>query len=146
MSYTSASFLRSCCFTHTTSYANTAIFTVLSWFRLNYAEIASLSLRICVKTIVFLYVSSGISSSNSRTPARQRAGSTAWAGTILRLRARTCHPSCTCRGPVTLGFRTLSAYCVQKRDSGSPGAALEEMQASSQCARPHRVAVTGGAL
>lgn len=128
------------------SYANTAIFTVLSWFRLNYAETASLSLRICVKTIVFLYVSPGISSSTSRTPARQRAGSTAWPGTVLRLTACTCHPSCTCRGPATPGFGTLCACCVWKRGSGSPGADLEETQASSQWARPHRVVVTGGVL
>lgn len=60
--------------------ANTTIFTVLSWWRLNYTEVASFSLRICVKTIVFLSVSSGISSCNSRTPAGWWTGSTAWRG------------------------------------------------------------------
>lgn len=87
-------------------YANTAIFTVLSWCRLNYTEVASLSLRICVKTIGFLYVSSGISSCNSRTP-----GSTGWRG-AAHSRWRVPAPSLNTQGTSDGGVYVWVCVCV----------------------------------
>ena len=81
-------------------YANTTIFTVLSWFRLNYAEVASLSLRICVKTIVFLYVSSRISSCNSRTPAGREQS---LERSCSAADGKYMPPACTRGGPVMVG-------------------------------------------
>jgi len=139
VNYTSVSCLSSCCFTHTTfSYANTAIFTVLSWFRLNYAEVARLSLSICVKTIVFLSVSSGISSWSSRTPARQWAGSTDWAGTApWWQRVPATHPAGD-----WWHWAVCKPVCKRRTWEG-----WEQIWGRDKlAARPHRAVVTGGDL
>lgn len=126
-------------------YANTTIFTVLSWFGLNYHEVASLSLRIYLKTIVFLYVSSGISSCNSRTPvgrehSLERSCSVA--------DGKYLPPACTCRGLVMecvcLGGRGVCA-CV-KEGCRDPRSRCRGEAGWQQAHRPHRVALTEGAI